>query len=253
MSPALRINPDPDGEYRRRRTGRQPPKRRRTWRWLGVAILLLAFVPPLALRWLTPPVSAFMAEAWVGAVIARRSDFYLQQTSLPLAAISPNLALAVIAAEDQQFPHHHGFDLEQVAAALRESRAGGTRGASTLSQQTIKNLLLWPGRSWVRKGLEAWYTIGLELFCSKQRILELYLNFAQFGDGIYGASAASKNYFGSAAAELGAEESALLAAVLPNPRRLRTVPSSAQVRVRQQWILRQMRQLGGVGYLRELQ
>jgi monofunctional glycosyltransferase len=193
-----------------------------------------------------------MAEAWVGAISAGRSGFYLQQTSLPLAAISPNLALAVIAAEDQHFPHHHGFDLEQVAAALRESRAGSMRGASTLSQQTIKNLLLWPGRSWVRKGLEAWYTFWLEVFCSKKRILELYLNFAEFGDGIYGARAANRVYFKKTAAQLSAEEAALLAAVLPNPRHLQVANPSAHVRARQHWILRQMRQLGGVAYLREM-
>ncbi len=193
-----------------------------------------------------------MAEAWGGAIIAGRSGFNLQQTSLPLAAISSNLMLAVIAAEDQQFSHHHGFDFNQIAAALREQRKGGLRGASTLSQQTIKNLLLWSGRSWLRKGLEAWYTFWLEAFCSKKRILELYLNFAEFGDGIYGARAASSVYFGKPAAQLSADEAALLAAVLPNPRHLQISNPSSSVRARQHWILQQMRQLGGVASLREM-
>ena len=191
-----------------------------------------------------------MVAAWVDAIIAGRSGIHLQQVSIPLAAVSSNLALAVIAAEDQKFPYHHGFDFDQVAAALREQRTEGLRGASTLSQQTIKNLFLWSGRSWVRKGLEAWYTFWLEIFCSKRRILELYLNFAEFGDGIYGASAASRVYFRKAPAGLRTEEAALLAAVLPNPHRYHVTNPSLHVRARQKWILQQMQQLGGIGYLR---
>ncbi|MGH8597829.1 MAG: monofunctional biosynthetic peptidoglycan transglycosylase [Gammaproteobacteria bacterium] len=221
-------------------------------RWLIFLLVLLAFAPPLLVRWVTPPISAFMAAAWVDALHSERSGFRLDYQAVPRAEISPALALAVIAAEDQNFPRHAGFDFKEISNALREQQQGlGLRGASTLSQQLVKNLFLWSGRSWLRKGLETWFTFWLEIFCGKPRILELYLNFAQFGEGVYGAAAASRIFFDKRASELNEAEAALLAAVLPNPLRLNAAAPSAYVRSRQQWIRQQMRQLGGIEYLRD--
>jgi monofunctional biosynthetic peptidoglycan transglycosylase len=155
------------------------------------------------------------------------------------------MQLAVIAAEDQQFPHHWGFDLDAIASALEHNEERGSlRGGSTLSQQTAKNLFLWPSRSYLRKSIEAWFALLLELLCGKQRILELYLNIVEFGPGIYGVEAASRHYFHKPARALTWVESARLAAVLPNPYRYRAQPPSPYVAERGQWIYRQMGQLG---------
>jgi len=171
----------------------------------------------------------------------------------PYSKMNPVLSLAVIAAEDQRFPDHFGFDLTEIRRALQDYVAGKElRGASTITQQTAKNIYLWTGRSLLRKALEAWFTIGLELLWSKRRILEVYLNVAQFGVGIYGVGAASEHFFGKPPAALSAEEAALLAAVLPGPALYRVNRPSAYVRQRQQWVLRQMRQLGGIHYLNKL-
>jgi monofunctional biosynthetic peptidoglycan transglycosylase len=170
---------------------------------------------------------------------------------VPLEAISPHLALAVVAAEDQRFPEHAGFDLDAIRDAVSDYANGGRlRGASTLTQQVARNLFLWQGRSLVRKGLEAWFTALLEVLWPKRRILETYLNIAEMGPRTFGAEAAAGRYFARPARDLDAEQAALLAAVLPNPVRLRVEAPTVYVRERQAWILRQMRQLGGVGYLR---
>ena len=160
----------------------------------------------------------------------------------------------MIAAEDQKFLHHNGFDVEAIQMAIDDARDGGQlRGASTISQQTAKNLFLWPGRSFVRKGLEAYLTVLIELCWSKQRIVEMYLNIAEFGNGLFGITAASKHFFGKTPAELSADDAALLAAVLPNPARLRVDEPSPYVRARQAWIRRHMRQLGGNELLASLE
>ena len=172
---------------------------------------------------------------------------------VPWSEISRHAAVAVIAAEDQKFLEHDGFDFEAIDKALTDSRRGRRlRGASTISQQVAKNLFLWPGQSWVRKGLEAWFTLWIELLWPKQRILEVYLNSAEFGRGVWGVEAASRHFFGKPAARLNRPEAALLAAVLPNPRRFRVSNPSPYVRQRQDWILWQMRMLGGAGLLRKL-
>ena len=258
-TPHAPIHPDPHGVHRRR-YGRTPAPRRRapraTWRWL----LWLPFVFALgsvalvgALRWWSPPVTAFMATAWVEARLEGARDFELRQRFVPLAAQTPWLAVAAIAAEDQKFPRHRGFDVEAMRAAYREHRDGARlRGASTISQQLAKNLFLWSGRSWVRKGLEAWFTVLLETLLDKRRILELYVNLVEFGPGTYGAEAASQRFFGHGAATLRAEEAALLAAVLPSPRSYDAPAPGAYVRARQRWILAQMRQLGGARLLQRL-
>jgi monofunctional biosynthetic peptidoglycan transglycosylase len=167
--------------------------------------------------------------------------------------LSPQLKIAVVAAEDQTFPDHYGFDFKSIIDALEQRQQGGSsRGASTISQQVVKNLLLWPGQSWVRKGLEAWLTLVIETVCSKQRILEIYLNIAQWGNGQFGAQAASRVYFNKDAVQLNRSEAALLAAVLPNPVRFRVDNPSKYTLDRQRWILRQIRGLGGPRYLSDL-
>ena len=176
-------------------------------------------------RWLPPPISAFMLRE---IALERRA---VEQRWIPRSAISANLALAVIAAEDQKFPSHHGFDFDSIARATRESRQR-PRGASTISQQLAKNLYLWPGRSWLRKGLEGWLTLWIEAFWPKARILEVYLNVVEFGPGVYGAAAASERYFGKPASGLSMHEASLLAAVLPNPKKLSAARPSDYVRGR---------------------
>jgi monofunctional biosynthetic peptidoglycan transglycosylase len=159
-----------------------------------------------------------------------------------------------VAAEDQRFPQHRGFDFKQIDKALADRERGRrVRGASTISQQVAKNLFLWPGQSWVRKGIEAGLTVLIELAWPKPRILEVYLNVAEFGRGTWGVQAASRRYFRKDASRLTRSEAALLAAVLPAPRKYRVDAPSKYVRHRQAWIERQMRSLGGNGYLANLQ
>ena len=159
--------------------------------------------------------------------------------------ISPNASAAVIAAEDQQFFQHFGFDLNSIQSSIDVYIDGGRlRGASTISQQVAKNLFLTPSKNFVRKGLEVWFTLLIELLWDKQRILEVYLNIAEFGEHIFGIEAASRRYFGIPAKQLSRSQAAILAATLPNPIRLKATRPSNYVIKRQQWILRQMRNLG---------
>jgi monofunctional biosynthetic peptidoglycan transglycosylase len=181
-----------------------------------------------------------MVERWLEARSAGRS-FRLRYDWVPLARISPALRAAVIASEDQRFFEHGGFDWKSMHDAFAAWRSGGRlRGASTISQQVAKNLFLWPGRSVVRKALEAWLTLWIEWLWPKQRILEVYLNVAELGDGVFGAEAASRHWFGRSAASLGREEAALLAAILPSPRRSSVARPSPTLRERQRWILGQI-------------
>ncbi|WP_313697747.1 monofunctional biosynthetic peptidoglycan transglycosylase [Pantoea sp.] len=211
--------------------------------WLGVwlvGILLFSFLPV--------PFSAVMAERQIGAWLRGDFSYIAHSDWVGHDDISPWMGLAVIASEDQKFPTHWGFDVAAIESVL-DNNDSRMRGASTLSQQTAKNLFLWDGRSWVRKGLEAGLTVGIETVWTKRRILTVYLNIAQFGPGIFGVEAASQRYFHKPASRLTAADAALLAAVLPNPIRYRAAAPSGYVRERQQWILRQMRQLGGEGFL----
>jgi monofunctional glycosyltransferase len=215
-------------------------RRLRKWMFrlvlLAIALTLLLTVP---LRWINPPGSAFMLIERV------TSSHEIRQQWMPLNEISPELALAVIAAEDQNFPNHHGFDLREIRAAVETHRQGGRlRGASTISQQLARNLYLWPHRSWVRKGLEFWFTVPLELFLPKPRMLEIYLNVAEFGVGIYGAEAAAQHHFGKPASALTRAEAALLAGVLPAPKRMDASKPGEFLTERQRWIMRQMNNLG---------
>ncbi|HSW12446.1 MAG TPA: monofunctional biosynthetic peptidoglycan transglycosylase, partial [Solimonas sp.] len=170
-----------------------------------------------------------------------------------LGDIAAHLPVALVAAEDQNFASHHGFDFKAIERARKHNARGRkTRGASTISQQVAKNLFLWPSRSWLRKGLEAWYTVLIELLWPKQRILEVYLNIAEFGDNTYGVEAAAQRYWKKPASRLGVRESALLAAVLPSPQRYKAAAPSPYVQARAGWIRRQMLQLGA-GTITELQ
>jgi len=205
----------------------------------------------LVLRWVPPPTSAFMLRDTL-AVTDTGGSARAPYRWTSWDGIAPYAALAVIASEDQKFPDHNGFDVEAIRMALGVALQGGRlRGASTISQQTAKNLFLWPGRSLFRKGLEAYLTVLIELCWSKRRIVEVYLNVAEFGTGVFGITAASERFFDKRPAELDADEAALLAAVLPMPSRWRVDDPSARVRERQAWILGQMTRLGGVGLIEE--
>ncbi|HAT3958853.1 monofunctional biosynthetic peptidoglycan transglycosylase [Citrobacter freundii] len=199
------------------------------------------------------PFSAVMVERQLGAWLSGDFGYVAYSDWVSMDEISPWMGLAVIAAEDQKFPEHWGFDVSAIEKALahNERNENRIRGASTLSQQTAKNLFLWDGRSWVRKGLEAGLTLGMETVWSKKRILTVYLNIAEFGDGIFGVEAAAQRYFHKPASRLSLSEAALLAAVLPNPLRFKANAPSGYVRSRQAWIMRQMRQLGGESFMRE--
>ncbi|QYA24825.1 monofunctional biosynthetic peptidoglycan transglycosylase [Gramella sp. MT6] len=164
---------------------------------------------------------------------------------VPIDEISRHLQLAVIASEDQNFEKHSGFDFEAIQEAMEDNRSGRKiRGASTISQQTAKNVFLWPGRNWFRKGMEAYFTFLIEMIWSKERILEVYLNSIEMGKGIYGAQAASQHWFKKDASKLGPYEAAAIAAVLPNPREYRANPASNFIQRRKNWIVRQMRNYG---------
>jgi monofunctional biosynthetic peptidoglycan transglycosylase len=171
-----------------------------------------------------------------------------------LENISSHAAIAVIASEDQQFPFHAGFDLNSIRESVRASERGKKlRGASTISQQVAKNLFLWSGRSYFRKGAEAWMTVLIEAMWPKERILEMYLNIAEFGKGIYGVEAAARRFYHKPAARLTSSEAAVLAAVLPNPIKMHADRPSAYVLSRRDWILGQMRALGGAAYLQAVE
>ncbi|GAB0149344.1 MULTISPECIES: monofunctional biosynthetic peptidoglycan transglycosylase [Marichromatium] len=246
----------------RRRTSKGSA-RKTTGRGSSGLLRLLVLVPLVlaalsvvlvgALRWLDPPSSAFMLEHRLAGLWTEGRAPRLAYRWVDLDDIDPELALAVIAAEDQRFPEHHGFDLVELRQVLAELGEGGpSRGASTLTQQTAKNLFLWPGRDYLRKGIEAWFTVLIETLWPKRRILEVYLNIAQFGPEVYGAEAASRRYFDRSAANLGRSRAARLAAVLPDPRGYRLDRPSERRERRVGWILAQMRQLGGIAYLERL-
>ncbi len=225
----------------------------------GVAIVALVFaaltvLPVLLLRSLAPPTSAFMLEARLDALLHGDHGYRTRYEWVSLEQIAPHAALAVVASEDQEFPFHAGFDVRSIRQVIRASARGARlRGASTISQQVAKNLFLWNGRSYVRKGFEAWFTVLLEALWPKERILETYLNIAQFGRGIYGVQAAARAYFHEPASALTRQQAALLAAVLPNPLRLHADRPSRYVESRREWILEQMRRLGGPAYLKTVE
>jgi len=207
----------------------------------------------LLLRWINPPFSAFMAETQAAAWYNRDAGYASTHHWVDLDRISPNLALAVIASEDQKFPEHWGFDVEAIEKAYQlNQHSHKVRGASTISQQVAKNLFLWSGRSYFRKGLEAYFTVLIEACWPKRRILEVYLNIAEFGYGIYGAEAAAQHFFHKSAVRLTRSDAALLAAVLPSPEHYSAAAASAYVQRRREQILAQMQALGGPEMLQEV-
>jgi monofunctional glycosyltransferase len=233
----------------------KPTFRRRLARLFAQALLtwlVVTWLLVLLLRFVPPWTSAFMIERQLSAWVHGEHGFRLDHHWVPWSRMSKLAPLAMVASEDQKFPFHHGFDVQAIHQAIDHAEDGGRlRGASTISQQTAKNLFLWGGRSFVRKGLEAYFTVLIELTWPKQRILEVYANIAELGNGIYGVGAAGERYFHVPASQLSAHQSALLAAVLPNPRRLHADRPSAYVLRRAAWIERQMIQLGGTAYVTE--
>lgn len=229
----------------------------RLLKWIALAIfacLILSAALVLTFRWIDPPTSAFMLETRVQALLEGDRTYRTDYEWASLEHISPHAAIAVVASEDQQFPFHSGFDLKSIRESVRASEKGKRlRGASTISQQVAKNLFLWNGRSFFRKGLEASMTVLIEALWPKERILEIYLNIAQFGPGIYGVEAASRRFYHKPAARLSSGEAAVLAAVLPNPIRMHADRPSAYVLLRREQILGQMRALGGASYLQALE
>ena len=193
---------------------------------------------------LPTPTSAFMLEQHIDDLFAGNGYIPIDQRWVSQSEISKNVFAAVIASEDQLFYRHFGFDVDAINKAFQHNQQGGKlRGASTISQQVAKNLFLSPSKSFLRKGLEVWFTVLIEMFWGKARILEMYLNIAEFGDHLYGVEAASRRYFGIPAKQLTAEQSALLAATLPNPEQFKANQPTAYLYRRQAWILRQMRNL----------
>lgn len=243
-------------------------RRRRGW-WWKLPLLLAAFsvAQVLALRFVDPPFSAFMAWRQLDALLAGDWGFRIAHDWRDFGQLSPNLPLALVASEDQNFARHNGFDFDAIEKAqahnekmaARAERRGTPvrriRGASTISQQTAKNLFLWQGGGgarWLRKGLEVWYTGLIEALWPKRRILEVYANIAEFGDGIYGGQAAARSVFGKDASKLSASEAARLAAVLPSPKRYSAARPGPYVQRRTRQVERQMRAIGGPAYLEQL-
>ena len=198
------------------------------------SVILLRFVPV----YFTPLMGIRCAQqAFSGEKLK------LKHKWIPLEEMSPKMPMAVIASEDNRFPDHYGFDLIEINKAIKERERGRHRGASTISQQTAKNVFLWPSSSWIRKGFEAYFTVLIELFWSKERIMEVYLNSIEMGDGIYGVEAVAHEHFGKKASELTAGECALIAATLPNPLKYNSAHPSRYMLKRKSQILRLMRVL----------
>ena len=213
------------------------------WRRLKKALLILfvfQFFYIIALKWINPPITLTQLSDWV-------SGYGLKRDYVDFDEMSPNIRLAVMASEDQLFPDHNGFDIASIKKALssNKKKTKRIRGASTISQQVAKNVFLWQGRSWFRKGLEVYFTFMIELVWSKQRILEMYLNVAEMGKGIYGVEAASQSYFKKPAKKLTRSEAAMIAACLPNPKKYTVKPQSRYIARRYPWIVTQMNNLEG--------
>jgi monofunctional biosynthetic peptidoglycan transglycosylase len=226
---------------------------RRVVKWLGwlvLAFVVVTWLPVLILRFVPPLTSAYMVERKLSQAWHGNRAFAIHYDWVSFKHIAPVAPLAMVAGEDQTFPFNHGFDIASIKSAIAEADEGGRlRGASTITQQTARNLFLWSGGGFFRKGLEAYFTVLIDITWPKRRVLEVYANIAELGDGIYGVEAASQAYFHEPASRLTAHQAALLAAVLPNPRGWHADRPSAYVQRRAAWIEQQMRQLGGVAYV----
>ena len=208
---------------------------------IGVTILYRFFNPPITYLMLQR-----VFEQWSNGKDAKMDKEWKQ-----LGEISPSLPIAVVASEDQLFMEHWGFDFKSIEKAYennQKKKRRTVRGASTISQQVAKNVFLWPGRSWIRKGLEVYFTLLIEVLWDKPRIMEVYLNVTEMGDGIYGVERASRNYFKRGANKVSRTQAALIAAILPNPRKYSAVRPSAYIKKRQEWILRNMDYIGSLKF-----
>jgi monofunctional biosynthetic peptidoglycan transglycosylase len=208
------------------------------WKWskrIFIWLFIAQFIYIVLLKWINPPITMTQFISWVNGNGLNRD--YVKRS-----AISPNAKLAVIAAEDQLFPDHSGFDWKSIKKAMKynEKKPGRIRGASTISQQVAKNVFLWQGKSWIRKGLEVYFTFMIELIWGKKRILEMYLNVIEMGKGIFGIEMAANKYFKKSAKNLSRQEAAMIAACLPNPKRYTVKPLSTYVSARSGFVLRQM-------------
>ena len=214
---------------------------RKLWKWskrIFLWIFIFQFCYIILLKWVNPPITMTQLVSWV-------SGHGLKRDYVGRNAISPNARLAVIASEDQLFPDHHGFDWKSIKKAMKynEKKPGRIRGASTISQQVAKNVFLWQGRSFIRKGLEVYFTFMIELIWGKKRIMEVYLNVIEMGDGIFGIEMASEIYFNKPAKNLTRQEAAMIAACLPSPKRYKVKPLSSFVTGRSRAIMQQMNNL----------
>ncbi|WP_344934436.1 monofunctional biosynthetic peptidoglycan transglycosylase [Zhongshania borealis] len=226
----------------------------RIGRFIGrilLVLVLFSVAVVLPFRWIDPPISMVMLErSWD----QRGTGYRLNKQWLNWDQIPHHAALAAVVSEDQNFPKHYGFDLKAIQKAFAErERRGSLRGASTISQQVARNMYLWTGRSWLRKGLEVWFTGLVELCWPKQRILEVYLNIAEWGDGVFGVGAASRHHFGVPAAQLSNWQSALLASSLPSPLKYNPAAPAPHLIERANWNLSQQRRLGGRTWLASLE
>jgi len=218
-----------------------------------IVFLVITILSVLSLRWISPPTTSFMLQHNFNVWLNDKKNFKIRYRWVDLNKISLHAPIAVVAAEDQKFPVHWGFDRESIEEAWIE-RANGirVRGASTISQQVAKNLFLWPGRSFLRKGVEAYFTALIELLWPKRRIIEVYLNIAEFGNGVFGIAAAGKTFFKKPPIRLTRWECALLAAVLPNPKRFSAARPSIYVLRRTAWIHKEMDRLDRAKCLKNL-
>ena len=207
---------------------------KRIFFWLFIAQLVYIIL----LKWINPPITITQLSSLISGHGLKRD--YVNRNS-----ISYNMKLAVISSEDQLFPDHHGFDWKSIkkAMAYNKRKPGRIRGASTISQQVAKNVFLWQGKGWIRKGLEVYFTFMIELVWGKKRILEMYLNVIEMGNGIFGAEMAAQKYFNKPAKNLTRQEAAMIAACLPNPKRWKVKPLSNYVAARSGWVMQQMRSL----------
>lgn len=207
-------------------------------------LVILTACWALIYRYLNPPITPLMVLRYFES---DNKNKFIKKRWMDFDSISGNMKLAIIASEDQRFFEHKGFDLESIkTAAINNISGRRIKGASTISQQVAKNVFLWPSRTWLRKGLEFYFTLLVETFWGKERILEVYLNIVEWGNGIYGVESASQFFFKKGSTNLSREESALLAAVLPSPRRMSPFSHSSYLYKRKQWILQQMDNLGSI-------
>jgi len=225
---------------------------KRVWKFIWKSMLwffILSIGLTILYRFVPIPITPLMVIRLGEQAADEKKEMRLYKDWVPMSKISKNASQAVYGAEDQKFLDHYGFDLEAMQKAWKGNKKGKQiKGASTITQQTVKNVFLWPARSYVRKALEAYFTVLVELIWSKERIMEVYLNVIEMGEGIYGIEAAAQTYYNKPAAKLNRSQSAMIAAVLPNPRRWTPARPTPYIVRRQGWILRQMNNLSPLGY-----